>query len=87
MQINPHLEPSFFQWRGGMHAQGGYQPPRAGYKARIYIFDTQTGALLKDLPVHQEVTANPDNIANGYIQSQMGILISSVDPGYHVSSN
>lgn len=85
LQVSPLLVPSFFQFRGGMHAQGGYKPPRVGYKARIYVFDAKTGALLKDMPVHQEVTANPDATANSYIQSEMGILISSVDPYYHVA--
>lgn len=86
LQINPLLVPSFFQFRGGMHAQGGYKAPRVGYKARIYVFDSRTGTLLKEMPVHQEVTANPDSTANGYIQSEMGILISSVDPYYHMQS-
>lgn len=86
LQINPLLVPSFFQFRGGMHAQGGYKPPRVGYSARIYVFDAQTGTLLKDMPVHQEVTANPDSTANRYIQSEMGVLISSVDPYYHMTS-
>lgn len=86
LQVSPLLVPSFFQFRGGMHAQGGYKPPRVGYKARIYIFDAQTGTLLQDMPVHQEVTANPDSTANGYIQSEMRILISSVDPYYHMDS-
>ncbi|MDR3447496.1 hypothetical protein [Dyella sp.] len=87
MQIDPLLVPSFFQFRGGMNAQGGYKPPRVGYKARIYVFDAKTGALLKDYPIHQEVTANPDSTANGYIRSEMGILISSIDPDYRMSSN
>ena len=85
MQVNPLLVPSFFQFRGGMHAQGGYKPPRVGYKARICVFDAQTGALLTDMSVHQEVTANPDSTANSYIQSEMGILIGSVDPYYRMA--
>ncbi len=85
LQVNPLLVPSFFQFRGGMHAQGGYKPPRVGYTARVYVFDAQTGALLQDMPVHQEVTANPDSTANSYIQSEMGILIGSVDPYYRTA--
>lgn len=84
MQVNPLLVPSFFQFRGGMHAQGGYKPPRVGYQARILVFDTQTGTLLKNMPVHQEITANPDSTANSYILSEMGILIGSVDPYYRM---
>ena len=85
LQVSPLLVPSFFQFRGGMHAQGGYKPPRVGYTARVYVFDAQTGTLLKDMPVHQEITANPDSTANSYIQSEMGILIGSVDPYYRMA--
>lgn len=83
-QINVLLVPSFFQFRGGMHAQGGYKPPRVGYKGTIYVYDAR-GALVQELPVHQEVTAKPDDPANGYIQAQMKVLLSSVDPGYHTA--
>ena len=80
-QINLLLVPSFFQFRGGMHAQGGYKPPRVGYTGTVFVYDA-SGKLLQALPVHQEVTAKPDDPANGYIQAEMKVLLSSVDPRY-----
>ena len=85
IQINPLLVPSFFQFRGGQYPVGGYTPPRVGYRGTVYVFDARTGAMLQELPVHHEITANPNDTANGYLQSVVGALLANIDPTYRVS--
>jgi len=85
IKINPLLVPSFFQFRGGEHPVGGYYPPRVGYRATVYVVDATSGAILQELPVHHEVTANPNDTANGYLQRVVDTLLTSVDPAYRPS--
>lgn len=80
-QIHPHVTPSTFTWDGGTSSLGGSTPPRVGYKAQIYVYDAH-GVLLQEIPVHQELTAKQHDHANGYIQSEMDLLLSSIDPRY-----
>jgi hypothetical protein len=80
-KIHPHITPSTFTWYGGTSSLGGSTPPRVGYKAEIYIYDTH-GVLLREIPVHRELTAKQHDLANGYIQSEMDLLLSSIDPRY-----
>jgi len=47
----------------------------------IYVYDGH-GVLLQQIPVHQELTAKQHDLANGYIQSEMDLLLSSIDPRY-----
>jgi hypothetical protein len=82
-QLKPLVVPSFFQFRGGVHSQGGYVPPRVGYKGNVYVVDAATGAVLQTLAVHQEITARPEDPMNGYLMTEMNTLLVSVDPTYH----
>ncbi|WP_380003450.1 hypothetical protein [Dyella halodurans] len=85
IKINPLLVPSFFQFRGGQYPVGGYYPPRVGYKATVYVVDATSGAILQELPVHHEITANPKDTANGYVQRVVDTLLVSLDPTYRPS--
>ncbi|RDI98762.1 hypothetical protein DVT68_09615 [Dyella solisilvae] len=85
IQINTLLAPSFFQLRGGTYPIGGYYPPRVGYRGTVYVVDARTGAILQEFPVHHEITANPNDTANGYIQTVVGALIANLDPTYRIS--
>lgn len=87
IKINPLLVPSFFQFRGGQYPVGGYYPPRVGYRGAVYVLDARTGAILQELPVHHEITANPNDTANGYIQTVVGALLANIDPTYAYSTS
>jgi hypothetical protein len=78
----PLVVPSFTQFNGGSQAQGGYTPPKVGYTATIYVFDSATGKLLRKLPAHEQRTTNPKDHANGYIRSEVNGFIASLDPAY-----
>lgn len=80
-QIHTVIVPSTFTFDGGTSSIGGSTPPRVGYKARVYVYDAH-GVLLQEIPVHQELTAKQHDHANGYIQSEMKLLLSSIDPRY-----
>jgi hypothetical protein len=78
----PLIVPSFSQFRGGNQPIGGYTPPKVGYTATIYVFDSATGKLLQKLSAHQERTTNPQDHANGYIRSEVNGFVASLDPVY-----
>ena len=79
----PLVVPSFSQMMGnGSTAVGGYTPPKVGYTATIYIFDSATGKLLQKLPAQEQRTTNPKDKANGYIRSEVNGFIASLDPAY-----
>ncbi|MBB6188407.1 hypothetical protein [Rhodanobacter sp. MP7CTX1] len=61
---------------------GGYTPPKVGYTATIYVFDSATGKLLQKLPAHEERTTNPRDHANGYIRSEVNTFLARLDPAY-----
>ena len=61
---------------------GGYTPPKVGYNATIYVFDSATGKLLQELPAHEQRDAKPRDHANGYIRSEVDTFIASLDPAY-----
>ncbi|WP_266182355.1 hypothetical protein [Dyella humicola] len=82
LQIKPLVVPSFSQFRGGMYATGNYDRPRVGYRADVYVVDAATSTVIQKLPIHQEVTTNPDDKANPYIEAEMVRLIASLDPTY-----
>ena len=78
----PLVVPSFSQFMGGGAPVGSYTPPKVGYTATIYIFDSATGKLLQKLPAHEQRTTNPKDHANGYIRSEVNGFIASLDPAY-----
>jgi hypothetical protein len=78
----PLVVPSFTQFNGGGQAQGGYTPPKVGYTATIYVFDSATGKLLQKIPAHDQRTTEPHGHANGYIRSEVNGFIASLDPAY-----
>jgi len=80
-QIHTVIVPSTFTWDGGTSSLGGSTPPKVGYKATVYIYDVH-GVLLQEIPVHQELTAKQHEQANGYIRSEMTLLLSSIDSRY-----
>jgi hypothetical protein len=61
---------------------GGYTPPKVGYTATIYVFDSATGKLLQELPAHEQRDAKPHDHANGYIRSEVDTFLASLDPAY-----
>jgi hypothetical protein len=61
---------------------GGYTPPKVGYTATIYVFDSATGKLPQELPAHEQRTATPHDHANGYIRSEVKTFIASLGPAY-----
>jgi hypothetical protein len=78
----PLVVPSFSPFSGGSHVVGRYTPPKVGYRATTYVFDSATGSLLQETPAHKEVAANPDDHANRYIQSEVDDFLTSLDPAY-----
>jgi hypothetical protein len=79
----PLVVPSFTQMMGNSStAIGGYTPPKVGYTATIYVFDSATGHLLQKLPAHEQRTAIPHDHANGYIRSEVSTFLASLDPAY-----
>jgi hypothetical protein len=82
VRFAPLVIPSFTQFNGGGQAQGGYTPPKVGYTATIYVFDSATGKLLQKHPAHEQRTTDPHGQANGYIRSEVNGFIASLDPAY-----
>ena len=82
VHFSPLVIPSFTQFNGGGQAQGGYTPPKVGYTATIYVFDSATGKLLQKHPAHEQRTTDPHGQANGYIRSEVNAFIASLDPAY-----
>ena len=78
----PLVVPSFSQFSGGNEPIGGYTPPKVGYTATIYVFDSATGKLLQKRPVHEERKANPQDHANEYIHSEVNEFIARLDSAY-----
>jgi hypothetical protein len=79
----PLVVPSFTQIMGNQStATGGYTPPKVGYTATIYVFDSATGKLLQELPAHEERTTTPHGHANGYIHSEVNTFLARLDPAY-----
>ena len=79
----PLVVPSFTQFMGNQStAIGGYTPPKVGYTATIYVFDSATGRLLQELPAQEQRTTNPHDHANGYIRSEVNTLLARLDPAY-----
>jgi len=79
----PLVVPSFTQFMGNQStALGGYTPPKVGYTATIYVFDSATGKLLQDVSAHEQQTTPPHGHANGYIRSEVNTFLASLDPGY-----
>jgi hypothetical protein len=79
----PLVVPSFTQLMGNYStALGGYTPPKVGYTATIYVFDSATGKLLQKLPAHEQRSAIPHDRANGYIRSEVSTFLASLDPAY-----
>jgi hypothetical protein len=82
VRFAPLVVPSFTQFNGGGQAQGGYTPPKVGYTATIYVFDSAAGKLLQKAPSHEQRTTEPHGHANGYIRSEVNGFIASLDPAY-----
>jgi len=78
----PLVVPSFSQFAGGSQSMGGYTPPKVGYTATTYVFDSATGKLLQKIPSHEERTTKPQEHANGYIHAEVNAFIARLDPAY-----
>jgi hypothetical protein len=61
---------------------GGYTPPKIGYTATIHVFDSATGKLLQELPVHEQRTVDYKGDAGGYIRAEVKSFIAGLDPAY-----
>jgi len=78
----PLVVPSFSQFAGGSQSMGGYTPPKVGYTATTYVFDSATGKLLQKIPSHEQRTTDPHDHANSYIHAEVNAFIAKLDPAY-----
>lgn len=65
---------------GSLH--GGYTPPAVSYVATLYVFDTSSGKLLRQVRFHEQRTADFKGDASGYIRAEVKNFITSLDPSY-----
>ena len=66
----------------GDDLQGGYTPPKVGYRATLYVFDLTSGKQLRDMPFHDERVADFKADANDYFRAEIANFIGNLDPGY-----
>jgi hypothetical protein len=79
----PLVVPSFNEMTfEAKNTLGSYTPPKVGYSATIYVFDSATGKLLQELPAREQRFATPHDHANGYIRSEVNTFLASLDPAY-----
>ncbi|MFA6229230.1 MAG: hypothetical protein WC617_03510 [Rhodanobacter sp.] len=62
--------------------QGGYTPPKVGYRATLYVFDVANGMQLREIPFHDEDVAKFKTDANVYLRAELADVIGNLDPRY-----
>lgn len=66
----------------GRNLQGGYTPPKVGYRATLYVFDVASGMQLREIPFHDEDDAKFKADANVYLRGELADFIGNLDPRY-----
>lgn len=64
--------------------QGGYTPPKVGYRANLYVFDVASGMQLREIPFHDEDVAKFKADANVYLRAELADVIGNLDPRYRL---
>ena len=61
---------------------GGYKPPRAGYRADVYIYTAADGALVAHTDYHRKTDAAFRGDAVPFVKAGVHDVISALDPAY-----
>ncbi len=63
-------------------SRGGYTPPKAGYKADLYVYAQVSGKLVMQTHYHRKSEAGYRGDAVPYVKDGVRDVLAALDPGY-----